>query len=303
MKEKVKMGPGGPDCSRLVAGFWRLNSWNYSKDELRDFIRGCLDLGVTTMDHADIYGDYTCESIFGEAIAGESSLREKMQIVTKCGIRLKDSKNRPGVSHQHYNTDSDYIISSAEKSIQNLHSDYIDVLLIHRPDALMNADEVAHAFDQLRKQGKVKYFGTSNFTPAQFSLLQSRLPFPLVTNQVECSVLHLDPIHDGTLDQAQQYRVPPMAWSPLGGGSLFTDNSEQAKRLRETLDVIGRETGNHGIDEIALAWLLRHPSEMLPVLGTGKLHRVKAALKAMEVSLSREQWYRIWSASTGTNVP
>lgn len=303
MKEKVKMGPGGPDCSRLVAGFWRLNNWNYSKDELREFIQECLDLGVTTMDHADIYGDYTCESIFGEAIAGESSLREKMQIVTKCGIRLKDSKNRPEVSHQHYNTDSDYIISSAEKSIQNLHSDYIDVLLIHRPDVLMNADEVAHAFDQLRKQGKVKYFGTSNFTPSQFSLLQSRLPFPLVTNQIECSVQHFEPMHDGTLDQAQQYRVPPMAWSPLGGGSLFTDNSEQAKRLRETLEVIGRETGNHGIDEIALAWLLRHPSEMLPVLGTGKLHRVKAALKAMEVSLSREQWYRIWSASTGTNVP
>ncbi len=301
--QKIKMGPGGPDFSRLVAGYWRLREWNYSTDELLRFVEQCMDLGITTMDHADIYGDYTCEALFGQAISGRSALREKMQIVTKCGIRRQNSQNKPGVSHQHYDTGSEHIIASAEESIRNMQTDYLDVLLIHRPDALMDADEVADAFAKLRHQGKVRFFGTSNFTPSQFSLLQSRLPFPLVTNQIECSVLHLEPMHDGTLDQAQQLKVPPMAWSPFGGGELFTGTSDKTERVRNTLETIGEETGGYRTDQIACAWLLRHPSRILPVLGTGKIERIKAAADATNITLSREQWYRIWSASTGTPVP
>lgn len=297
------MGSEGPECSRIIAGFWRLRHWDISKNQLTDFIHECVELGVTTFDHADIYGDYTCEQLFGEAVSDQTGLRNKMQIVTKCGIRLQNSNTRPGISHQHYNTDYDYIVSSAEKSLKLLGTDRIDVLLIHRPDVLMNADETARAFEQLKSDGKVLHFGVSNFSPSQLSLLQSRLPFQLVTNQIEFSVLHIDPLHDGTLDQSQELRMNPMAWSPLGGGSLFSGDGEKEKWLRDELAAIGDETGGYSIDQVALAWLLRHPSGIFPVLGTGKLSRVQDAVYSLEIALSREQWYRIWSASTGTPVP
>ncbi|MBP3193140.1 aldo/keto reductase [Natronogracilivirga saccharolytica] len=302
-KKRMAMGEEGPDCSRIIAGFWRLRHWGISRNQLTDFVHECIDMGVTTFDHADIYGDYTCEQLFGDAVAGNNGLRGKMQLVTKCGIRLQNSETRPGISHQHYNTDYDYIIASAERSLKLLGTDRIDVLLIHRPDALMNADETARAFQQLKKDGKVLHFGVSNFTPSQVSLLQSRLPFQLVTNQIECSVLRIDPLHDGTLDQSQQMRMNPMAWSPLGGGSLFTGDGEKEKRLRNELAAIGDETGGYGIDQVALAWLLCHPSGIFPVVGSGKLARIQDAVASLGIALSREQWYRIWSASTGTPVP
>ena len=310
MTARMQMGSNGLKCSRIIAGFWRLKNWNYSTQQLLDFIYKCLDVGVTTMDHADIYGDYSCESIFGKAITGKTALRDKMQIITKCGICLQNSENRPGVVHQHYNTGFDHIITSVERSLKNLNTDYIDVLLIHRPDALMDAHETARAFDNLLKEGKVRYFGVSNFSPSQFNLIQSRLQQPLITNQIECSVSFLDPMYDGTLDQCQQLRVSPMAWSPLSGGNLFTDDSEKTGRIRNVLKTIGMEaglngqkTGEYGIDQVAIAWLLRHPSNIFPVLGTSKPERIRSAVDALEIMLSREQWYRIWSASTGTPVP
>ena len=306
--QKLQMGVDGPECSRIIAGFWRLRNWDMDAGRLHDFVLSCLDMGVTTLDHADIYGDYTCERVFGEAVSAGTaripdSLRSRMQIVTKCGIRLQHSQTRPGIHHQHYNTDADYIIAAADASLENLRTDYIDVLLIHRPDALMNADETARAFEMLRKDGKVGHFGVSNFTPSQVSLLQSRLPFPLVTNQVECSVMHIEPLHDGTLDQCQELRIAPMAWSPLAGGRLFSEQTEQAARLREVLAAIGGETGGFSPDQVAIAWLLRHPSGIFPVVGSGKADRIRSAADALEITLSREQWYRIWSASTGTGVP
>jgi predicted oxidoreductase len=306
--EKRRMGVDGPECSRIVAGFWRLKHWGISGSSLLDFVHACLDMGVTTLDHADIYGDYTAEQVFGEAVAAGSaripdSLRSRMQIVTKCGIRLQHSQSRPGIHHQHYNTDREYIIGAAEASLDNLRTDFIDVLLIHRPDLLMDADETAGAFEQLHRDGKVRFFGVSNFTPAQLSLLQSRMPFPLVINQIELSVMHIGPLHDGTLDQCQERRIAPMAWSPLAGGRLFSEQTEQARRLRRVLSDIGEETGGHTLDQVALAWLLRHPSGIFPVAGSGKVERIRSAADALAISLSREQWFRIWSASTGTGVP
>ncbi len=309
MTQKMQLGVEGPACSRIIAGFWRLLDWGMSGSQLLDFVHKCLDLGVTTMDHADIYGDYSCERLFGEALTPEGtsvipdSLRSRMQIVTKCGIRLQHSKIRPGIEHQHYDTDAAYIVSAVDASLKNLHTDYIDVLLIHRPDVLMNADETAQAFEQLRQNGKVRFFGVSNFTPSQVTLLQSRLSIPLVTNQIECSVMMMDPLHDGTLDQCQELRIAPMAWSPLAGGRLFSEESEKASRLRSVLAAIGAEIGGYDLEQVAMAWLLRHPSGIFPVLGTGKRNRIQSAVESLGIELTREQWFRIWSASGGTPVP
>jgi len=300
--QRIKISTEGPDFSRIALGMWRLNEWKMSTAELTGFIEKSIELGVTTFDHADIYGLYTCEEMFGKALVEKSGLRSKMEIVTKCGINLV-SKNRPENTFHSYNTSREHIIRSTETSLKNLHTNYLDVLLIHRPDPLMEADEVAEALHHLHKAGKVKHFGVSNFTPFQFDLLQSRLNFPLVTNQVEISVLFMDTLHDGTLDQCQQRCISPMAWSPFAGGRFFTGNSEQEIRVRNELLKIGEELGAAALDQVALAWLLKHPSKIVPVLGTGNIDRIRSAAKALDLELSRDQWFRIWSASAGREVP
>lgn len=184
MVQRITIAPQGPEFSRLVMGYWRLMEWNMSPRQLASFIEEHVELGITTADHADIYGGYACEAAFGEAMRLVPHLRGKMEIVTKCGIA---TTAKPENAIGHYITDRDYIISSAESSLKKLATDYIDLLLIHRPDPLMDADEVAEAFTALHHSGKVRHFGVSNFTPAQFALLQSRLPFTLATNQVELS--------------------------------------------------------------------------------------------------------------------
>ncbi|MEM8484919.1 MAG: aldo/keto reductase [Bacteroidota bacterium] len=292
----------GPTFSRLVFGLWRLADWGYRTDELLAMLHRCLALGVTTMDHADIYGDYSCEALFGEALAQAPGLRQQMQLVTKCDIKLVSDKH-PGHALPHYDTSKAHIMASVENSLRRLHTDHIDVLLLHRPDPLMEADEVAEAFAALRDAGKVLHFGVSNFTPAQYSLLASRLPFPLVTNQVECSVLNFDVMHDGTLDQSQELRIAPMAWSPLGGGRLFSSQDAQAVRVRACLETLGEELGGATLDQVAYAWLLKHPARIIPVLGTGKMNRVEAACDAAALVLTRQQWFKVWQASKGHNVP
>jgi len=302
MLSQIALSAAGPHCSRLALGVWRAAEWNLSRAELLEYIEACLELGITTFDHADIYGDYTCERLFGEALAEARSLRSQMQLITKCGIKLISS-HRPSHRLKHYDTSRDHIIASAENSLRQLQTDYVDVLLIHRPDPLMNADEVAETFTHLRQSGKVLHFGVSNFTPSQFNLLASRLDFPLVTNQIEISVQHLDPFWDGTLDQCQQLRIAPMAWSPLGGGNIFQETDRQSEQLRQVLIATGKELNGAPIDQIALAWLLRHPAQIVPVLGSGKIERLKSAIESTTLSLSREQWFAIWTAATGKDVP
>jgi predicted oxidoreductase len=286
----------------IAAGFWRLHDWNMSPTQLADFLSQCLDVGITTFDHADIYGLYTCEEMFGHAIAGQSSLRSKMQLVSKCGIKLV-SPRRPDHIIKIYDTGKDHILRSVENSLLALQTDYLDVLLIHRPDPLMDAIETAEAFTQLRDSGKVLHFGVSNFSPSQFDLLQSYLDFPLITNQVEISVMKLDAFFDGVLDQCQQCSISPMAWSPLAGGALFHSQEPQAQRLRAALEIIGSEHGNYSIEQVAFAWLLHHPSGIIPVLGTGNIERVKKSAEAEDIRLTREQWFSIWMASTGAELP
>lgn len=300
--EKITLGTENLKMSKLVLGWWRLVHWNYEDNQILDLINTSLELGITSYDHADIYGGYECEELFGNVLKANPSLRKEMELITKCGIVLQSPK-RPQHSYHYYDTGKEHIIKSAERSLQNFGTDYIDLLLIHRPDQLMNADETAEAFNELKSSGKVLNFGVSNFMPDEFDLIQSRLDFPLVTNQIEFSVLCLNALEDGTLNNCQQLRTPPMIWSPFGGGRLFTEDSEQANRVRETLNSLSAKYNNAATDQLALSWILKHPSNPLPVIGTGKLERVKGAVGALNIDLSKEDWFRVWSASKGHEVP
>ncbi|RIW30883.1 aldo/keto reductase family oxidoreductase [Bacillus salacetis] len=288
--------------SRLVHGLWRLSDWNQSNEETLNLIEDVLDNGITTFDHADIYGSYTCEALFGDALALKPSLREKMEIVTKCGIVLP-SKYRPEHKTHHYNTSKEHIIKSVEHSLSNLKTDYVDVLLIHRPDPFMNPEQTAEAFNQLYKEGKVRHFGVSNFKDHQFSMLQSYMDLPLVTNQIELSPYELENIEDGTLNHALQNRIPPMAWSPLAGGKIFSSEDEKAVHLRHTLEKIREEMNADGIDQIIYAWLLAHPSRIMPIVGSGKIERIRTAVDSLEIKLDHDQWFEILQSSMGHDVP
>ncbi|MBM7357247.1 aldo/keto reductase [Lelliottia amnigena] len=298
MVQRIALAPQGPEFSRFVMGYWRLMDWNMSPRQLVSFIEEHLDLGITTVDHADIYGGYLCEAAFGEAMKLAPALRERMEIVTKCGIATTAN---PDNALGHYITDSDHIIKSAEQSLVNLATDRLDLLLIHRPDPLMDADEVAAAFLNLHQSGKVRHFGVSNFTPAQFTLLQSRLPFTLATNQVEISPVHQPLLLDGTLDQLQQLRIRPMAWSCLGGGRLFNDDAFQP--LRDELQTVARELNAESIEQVVYAWIMRLPCQPLPIIGSGKIERVRSAIAAEELQMTRQQWFRIRKAALGYDVP
>ncbi len=288
----------GPTFSRLIMGYWRLMEWQLSPAALLDLMKYHLDLGVTTIDHADIYGGYQCEEAFGNALRLEPSLRDRMEIVSKCGIALTA---KPEHALNHYNTGKAHIIASAEDSLRKLATDHLDLLLIHRPDPLMDADEVAEAFISLKQAGKVKHLGVSNFSARQFELLQSRLPFPLVTNQLEISPLDQSTTLDGTLDLCQQLRIKPMAWSCLGGGRLF--EGQEYAPLRAELEQIRHEVGAQNIEQLVYAWVMMLPSQPLPLIGSGKRERIAAAVAAESIALTRQQWFRIRKAALGYDVP
>lgn len=301
MLSKISLYPKEPLVSRLILGVWRMAEWQQSPQETLALIQQCVELGVTTFDHADIYGNYTCEELFGTALQASPQLRSQIQLISKCGIKLV-SQNRPAHQLKHYDTSRDHILTSVDHSLQALQTDYLDVLLIHRPDPLMDADEVAEVFSQLKQAGKVLHFGVSNFSPSQLDLLASRLAFPLVTNQIEISVMHLDAFTDGTLDQCQRLKIAPMAWSPFAGGQLFQGQTPKAVRVRQAVEAIAQSLGA-SLDQVALAWLLTHPAQIVPILGTGNLDRIRRAVEAENLKLSREQWFTLWTASTGVNVP
>lgn len=285
--------------SPLIQGLWRIGAWGLSAAELARLVEGCLDLGIDTFDLADIYHGYQCEALFGEALRAAPSLRARIRVITKCGIALVKPA-RPLHRVQHYNTGRAHIVASAEHSLAAMGLDRLDLLLIHRPDPLMDADEIAGAFSDLHRAGKVAAFGVSNFLPHQFDLLQSRLDQPLATNQVEISLLRTEPLFDGTLDQAQRLRVRPQAWSPLGGGRLGREPAESP--LGQALAQVGRELGATP-EQLALAWLLRHPAGIQPVLGSGKLERIRALFRARDIDLDRQHWFQLLEAARGFPVP
>lgn len=300
----ISMGSDAAPFSRIVFGMWRIGDWALSVRERRTLIDAALELGVTSFDHADIYGNYAAEGLFGDVLAEAPHLRERMQIVTKCGIRLVSTR-RPAHGIKHYDTRATHIVASVEQSLRALRTDRLDLLLLHRPDPLMDADEVATTFAALRRDGKVSEFGISNFMPAQAELLQDRmraLGMSLATNQVECSLLHLAPLDDGTFDQAQRWRCPPMLWSPLAGGRLLTDASPVATRVRACADRIGAVLGVPAT-VVLFAWLLALPCRPLPIVGSSRIAVLRDAVAATRVTLEREQWFELLAAARGADVP
>ena len=298
--KKVSMAAQGPEFSQLVQGYWRLAAWNMSPQERLSFLKQHIELGITTVDNAAIYGD--SEVLFGEALKLDPAVREEIEIVSKFGINgIAPTTGEKRVSH--YDSSKKSILTSAENSLQRLGVEQLDALLVHRPDFLMDADQVAEAFLQLKESGKVKHFGVSNFTASQFDLLQSRLDFPLMTNQVEINPINLGVLEDGTTDQLQQYRVRPMAWSCLAGGGIFANQTEQARRLRGTLTELAQEMDANSIEQVVFAWVLKHPANPVALIGSGKIERVKEAVAALRLKMNTEQWYRVWVASKGFAVP
>jgi len=300
---RTKIAPEGPVFSSLVQGYWRMGDWNMDPQSRLTFLKQHVELGITTVDHAHVYGSAQapCETLFGEALKLDPAMRDEIEIISKCGIEVMRG-DAPSNHVNHYNSSQSNIIRSVETSLQRLGVEQLDVLLIHRPDILMDADEVASAAALLKRQGKIKHLGVSNFSPSQFALLQSRCDAPLVTNQVEINPLNLSVTEDGTLDQLQQLSVRPMAWSCLAGGALFDTNTDNVQRLQQTLHAIKQEIGAKSIEQVVFAWVLRLPSQPLPIIGSGNIERVRSAVAATELTLSNQQWYRIWVASKGHGV-
>ena len=288
-----------PRLSPVIAGCWRMSEWNWTPAERLRWIEQCLDRGVTTFDHADIYGGYTVEALFGEALALAPHLRERMQIVSKCGIKLVHP-NRPAHRIKSYDTSAAHLIASVDNSLRALKTDRLDLLLIHRPDPLLNPAELGGAVAKLKAAGKILDFGVSNFTVTQFAMLNQWVP--LATNQIELHPLHRAPLHDGTLDQMLALDLRPMVWSPLAGGRLFTGDAPDALRVRAVLQDIA---AHHGVSAatIAYAWLLRHPSQPSPIVGSRRIEALDEALAACELTLDAEHWHAIWSAGEGAEVP
>ncbi|GIL24160.1 MAG: oxidoreductase [Bacteroidota bacterium] len=286
--QRLHIHPQGPIFSRIISGVWR---WRLAPEAVERLIQTSLDEGITTFDHADIYGDHSNEEIFGETLRKQPALRNKMELVTKCGIKFPSDK-RPKTWVKHYDTSKEHIIWSAENSLKMLHTDRIDLLLIHRPDPLLNPQEVAEAFSQLKQQGKVLNFGVSNFTRPQFYMLQKFLPMPLVTNQIEISLARVEPLFNGDVDLLMEQQASPMAWSPLAGGNLTGE--------RELFHKATRYQASYS--QLSLAWLLKHPSNIFPVIGTTKPERIKEAAQALTIKLDRQDWFEMLRVATGKDV-
>lgn len=288
------------DISSPVAGCMRWGIWgaNFSTAQYRQMIESCLQYGINSFDHADIYGDYTTEEEFGEALKENPSLRQHMKLITKCGIQML-TPNRSEHTIKSYNTSKEHIIRSAERSLQNLNTDYLDVLLIHRPDPLLDPSEVAEAVELLKQQGKILSFGVSNFLPHQTNLLSA---YTLIEyNQVEISIIQLNAFSDGTLENCMQHKIIPMAWAPLGGG-LFSDESHPRFRAITAVASELAEKYNTGANEILLAWLHTHPSGIQTVIGTTKIERLLQAKVASAIRLDREDWFKLLAATSGEEV-
>ncbi len=283
-----------PWMSDIVVGTMRWGIWdaNFKTSDYQRMIEKSLQLGFTTFDHADIYGDHTTETEFGEVLKSHPELREQMEIVTKCGI-LRVCDNKPQHYIKAYDSSKEHILQSAEDSLRQLGTDYIDVLLLHRPDFLMNPDEIGEAFELLYRSGKVRSFGVSNFTKSQIEMLSESVP--VGTHQLEISVKALQAFSDGTLDQCTKDGIVPMAWSPLGGGDLPAALVEELKKWADEFGTTPQV--------IALAWLMQHPAGILPVIGTTKEDHLVKSKEALSIKLDRQQWYSIYQASTGVRIP
>ncbi|REE27859.1 putative oxidoreductase [Winogradskyella pacifica] len=284
--------------SRLIAGTMTWGSWGkqLSNKEMEALMNFCVSNHITTFDHADIYGAYTTEADFGKAFKSSSLKREDLQLISKCGIQELSDNRKNKVKH--YNYSKDHIICSVEDSLKNLETDYLDLLLLHRPSPLMVAEDIAEAITVLKKDGKIRDFGVSNFTPSQMDMIGLRMDIDV--NQIEFSITEHSAMYNGTLDFMTTSGIKPMAWSPLG--SVFKDDNEQTRRIHKQLGEL-MDKYNATEDQLLLAWILKHPSGIHPVIGTTTEKRLKLAVEAAKIELELEDWFLILQAAQGHNVP
>ncbi len=305
MISRARLTPNGPEISEIVYGTWRLLD-DYappSAHALLERFGACLELGITTIDTAEIYGLYQVEETVGKVFAHEPSFRDKVELITKCGIDVP-SAEKNGTITCHYNATAKNLVHCAEKSLRLLHTDHLDILLVHRPDWLCSADETAAGLTQLIDQGKIRHAGVSNYSHHQFELLQGRMgDVPLVTNQVEINLLAMDALYDGTLAQAERLRVRPMAWSPLGGGRLFDPGNPAGTRILKAMEAMRPSYNGANDDALAFAWVMAHPSRPIPVIGTNRLERIESTAKAGGIRMTRHDWYTLWEAAKGESIP
>ena len=287
------------DFSKIIVGVMRWGIWgaNHSESGVQKLIETSLEEDLYTFDHADIYGGYTTEELFGNAFSEMKINREKIQLITKCGICMpSEKKNFP---LKYYNYSKEYILNQVDESLKNLKTDYIDLLLLHRPSPLINPEEIAAAFGVLRSSGKVGDFGVSNFTTSQFDLISKYFP-QLVTNQVEVSLTETKAFYDGTIDQMMLKKLQPMAWSVMG--TYFSEDSERTARIKSVLEVLTKKY-NAEEAQLLLAFLLKHPSKIIPIIGTSKVESIKSLKKSLQINLEIEDWFSLLEASLGHDVP
>lgn len=283
--------------SPIVAGTMNWGIWDkkLSTSEMIHLINICIENKISTFDHADIYGSYTTEAEFGKAFAESKIAREKIQLISKCGIQLEGNRKN---TIKHYDYSKEYIIWSAENSLKNLQTDYLDVFLLHRPSPLMVADEIAEAVKKLKKDGKIIDFGLSNFTSSQTELIRQKTEINY--NQVQFSATHHEAMLDGSFDYMQVHGIRPMSWNPLG--TVFREDIEQTRRLKRLLVQLVEKYGV-GSDTILLAWILQHPAKVIPVAGTVNIARIQQLMKAVELKMDKLDWFAIWAESMGNEVP
>jgi predicted oxidoreductase len=284
--------------SKIIAGTMTWGVWGKNCDtkQMIELMQSCLENDITTFDHADIYGDYTTEASFGKAFAGSKIERDKIQLISKCGIQMLSEERKNTVKHYEYS--SSYIIWSVEQSLKNLQTDYLDLLLLHRPSPLMNADEIANAVEKLKQEGKIIDFGVSNFTPHQSDFIETKTKISY--NQIEFSITHFEAMLDGSLNHMQTRGIQPMAWSPLG--SVFKKDNEQSLRVKKMAELLAMKY-EVSIDIILLAWILKHPAGILPVCGTADTSRIATLTKACQVEMELQDWFALWTESAGVPVP
>ena len=285
------------DFSQIIYGMWRLADGEINDAKsVTDKINLCLDQGITTFDQADIYGDYSAEAIFGIALKEDKSLRNKIEIVTKCGIVAPCGKYAD-VPVKYYDTSKKHIDASVNASLKNMNIDYIDMLLIHRPDPYMDHDETGQALDTLIKSGKIGAVGVSNFKPYDWELLQSSMVNKLHTNQIELSLQSIDAFSNGDVAFHQKNASPIMAWSPLGGGKLMIESNQ----LTNKMDQIG---SHYNVDRaaVAISFLLSHPANIIPIMGTNNIDRISRISDALKVKMDRITWFELYTAALGREV-
>jgi len=283
--------------SPIISGTMNWGIWdkNLSTKEMENLIQICIENKITTFDHADIYGKYTTEADFGKAFQSSKIPREKLQLITKCGIQMIAESRSNKIKHYDYS--KEYIIWSVEESLKKLKTDYVDVFLLHRPSPLIQADEIAEAVGKLKSEGKIIDFGLSNFTSSQTELIRQKTEVSF--NQVQFSATHFEPMIDGSLDYMQTHGIRPMSWNPLG--TVFREDTKKTRRLKKLLSTLV-EKYSLGSDTLLLSWILKHPAKVIPIAGTVNVARIQSLMKAVELELDKEDWFAIWAESMGNDV-